>query len=186
MTQFHCGKALILAGNYCLSICLLSVIYLSVICCYKIQNFIDGLAPGMKSQSIASLLRGSEHIYWILGLEVQMHSTLDQVAFKNARTNLGSRKYKHLQECTSAVQNPIMHTIFNKRTFKSLMDMDMDTDSYSTFHFVQSDHHKLLGDITLSIHLLRRLPEQPLIWRIYSGDHYMAFGNMTSSFRSKH
>ena len=31
----------------------------------------------MKSQSIAYLLNGSEHIYWILALEGKVHSTWD-------------------------------------------------------------------------------------------------------------
>ena len=35
--------------------------------------FIDGLTLGMKSQSNAYLLSESEHIYWILDLEVEVH-----------------------------------------------------------------------------------------------------------------
>jgi hypothetical protein len=36
--------------------------------------FIDGFTLKRKSQSIACLLNGSEHIYWILDLENQVHS----------------------------------------------------------------------------------------------------------------
>ena len=39
-----------------------------------ITYYIDGLTSGMKSQSIPGLLSGSEHMYWILGLEVEVHS----------------------------------------------------------------------------------------------------------------
>ena len=39
-----------------------------------ITCFIDGFTSKMKSQSIAYLLNGSEHIYWILDLEYEMHS----------------------------------------------------------------------------------------------------------------
>ena len=39
-----------------------------------ITCFIDGLTSKMKSQSIAYLLNGSEHIYWILDLEDEVHS----------------------------------------------------------------------------------------------------------------
>jgi hypothetical protein len=34
-----------------------------------ITRFIDNFSLGMKSQSIANLLRGSERLYWILDLE---------------------------------------------------------------------------------------------------------------------
>jgi hypothetical protein len=52
-----------------------------------ITCFIDRFASGMKSQSIAYLLIGSAHIYWILNLEGEVHSTriCSHVAFKNAR-----------------------------------------------------------------------------------------------------
>jgi hypothetical protein len=36
--------------------------------------FIDGFTPKRKSQSIAYLLNGSEHMYWILDLETEVHS----------------------------------------------------------------------------------------------------------------
>ena len=36
--------------------------------------YIDGFTSKMKSQSIAYLLNGSEHIYWILDLEDEVHS----------------------------------------------------------------------------------------------------------------
>ena len=39
-----------------------------------ITCFIDGFTSGMKSQSIAYLLIGSAHIYWILDLEGEVHS----------------------------------------------------------------------------------------------------------------
>ena len=39
-----------------------------------ITCFIDGFTSKMKSQSIAYLLNGSEHIYWILNLEDEVHS----------------------------------------------------------------------------------------------------------------
>ena len=52
-----------------------------------ITCFIDGFTCGMKSQSIAYLLIGSAHIYWILDLEVKctQYGICSQVAFKNAR-----------------------------------------------------------------------------------------------------
>ena len=39
--------------------------------------FIDGFTSGMKSQSIACLLIGSAHIYWISNLEGEVHSVWD-------------------------------------------------------------------------------------------------------------
>ena len=39
-----------------------------------ITCFIDGFTSERKSQSIAYLLNGSEHIYWILDLEDEVHS----------------------------------------------------------------------------------------------------------------
>ena len=42
-----------------------------------ITCFIDGFTLKMKSQSIAYLLNGSEHIYWILDLEGEVHSIWD-------------------------------------------------------------------------------------------------------------
>ena len=39
-----------------------------------ITFLIDGFTSGMKSQSMAYLLSGSEHIYWILDLEGEVHS----------------------------------------------------------------------------------------------------------------
>ena len=42
-----------------------------------ITCFIDGFTSGMKSQSIAYLLIGSAHIYWILDLKGEVHSILD-------------------------------------------------------------------------------------------------------------
>ena len=41
-----------------------------------ITCFTDGFTFEMKSQSIANLLTGSAHIYWILDLKVEMHSIL--------------------------------------------------------------------------------------------------------------
>ena len=38
-----------------------------------ITCFIDGFASKVKSQSIAYLLKGIEHVYWILDLEDEMH-----------------------------------------------------------------------------------------------------------------
>ena len=43
----------------------------------SITCFIDGLILIMKSQSIAFLLNGSEHIYWILDFEGEVHSIWD-------------------------------------------------------------------------------------------------------------
>ena len=40
-----------------------------------ITCFVDGFTSKMKSQSMAYLLIGSEHIYWILKLEGKVHST---------------------------------------------------------------------------------------------------------------
>ena len=57
----------------------------------SITCFIDGFTSKIKSQSIAYLLNGSEHIYWILSLEDEMHSQYglyEQAAFKNARAIL--------------------------------------------------------------------------------------------------
>ncbi len=42
-----------------------------------VSCFIDGFTSGMKSQSIAYLLLGSAHIYWILDLEGEVHSIWD-------------------------------------------------------------------------------------------------------------
>ena len=42
-----------------------------------ITCFIDGFTLKMKSQSIAYLLNESEHIYWILDLEGEVHSIWD-------------------------------------------------------------------------------------------------------------
>ena len=39
-----------------------------------ITCFIDGFTSKMKSQSIAYFLNGSEHVYWILDLEDEVHS----------------------------------------------------------------------------------------------------------------
>ena len=39
-----------------------------------VSHFIDSFTSGMKSQSIAYLLFGSAHIYWILDLEDEVHS----------------------------------------------------------------------------------------------------------------
>ena len=39
--------------------------------------FIGGFTLKMKSQSIAYLLNGSEHTYWILDFEGEVHSTWD-------------------------------------------------------------------------------------------------------------
>ena len=39
--------------------------------------FIDGFTSGMKSQSIVYLLIESAHIYWIVDLEGEVHSTRD-------------------------------------------------------------------------------------------------------------
>lgn len=39
-----------------------------------ITSFIDCFTPGMKSQFIAYLLSGSEHIGWVLDLEGEVHS----------------------------------------------------------------------------------------------------------------
>ena len=42
-----------------------------------ITCFIDGFTSGMISQSIAYLLIGSAHVYWILHLEGEVHSIWD-------------------------------------------------------------------------------------------------------------
>ena len=42
-----------------------------------ITCFIGGFTLIMKPQSIAHLLNGSEHIYWILDLQGEVHSTWD-------------------------------------------------------------------------------------------------------------
>ena len=42
-----------------------------------ITCFIDGFTLIVKSQSIAYLLNGSEHVYWILDLEGEVHSIWD-------------------------------------------------------------------------------------------------------------
>ena len=42
-----------------------------------ITCFIDGFNLKMKSQSSVCLLNGSEHIYWILDLEGEVHSIWD-------------------------------------------------------------------------------------------------------------
>ena len=42
-----------------------------------IMCFINGSTSGMKSQSISDLPIGSAHIYWILDLEGEMHSSWD-------------------------------------------------------------------------------------------------------------
>ena len=42
-----------------------------------ITCFIDDFTSKMKSQLIASLLNGSEHVYWILDLEGRVHSIWD-------------------------------------------------------------------------------------------------------------
>ena len=39
-----------------------------------ITCFIDGFTSNMRSQSIAYLLNGNEHIYWSLDLEGGLHS----------------------------------------------------------------------------------------------------------------
>ena len=39
-----------------------------------ITCFIGGFTLAMKPQSIAHLLNGNEHMYWILGLEGEVHS----------------------------------------------------------------------------------------------------------------
>ena len=38
-----------------------------------ITCFVDGFTLKMNSQSISYLLNGSEHVYWILDLEDEMH-----------------------------------------------------------------------------------------------------------------
>ena len=53
-----------------------------------ITCLIDDLTSKMKSQSIAYLLNGSEHVYWILDLEDEVHSIgviWTSAAFKNTR-----------------------------------------------------------------------------------------------------
>ena len=65
--------------------CIISLSFTLMTC------FMDGFTLGMKSQSIAYLLSGSKRIYWILGLEVEVHwiwGFVDWVALKNARTTL--------------------------------------------------------------------------------------------------
>ena len=42
-----------------------------------ITCFIGGFSLKMKSQSIAYLLNGNEHIYWILDIEGEVHSIWD-------------------------------------------------------------------------------------------------------------
>ena len=44
---------------------------------YLFTCFIGSFTLKMKSESIAYLLNGSEHIYWILNLEGEMHSIWD-------------------------------------------------------------------------------------------------------------
>ena len=39
-----------------------------------IRCFIDGFTLGIKSPSIAYLVRGSEHVHWFSNLEGEMHS----------------------------------------------------------------------------------------------------------------
>ena len=39
-----------------------------------ITHFVDNFNLGMKSHSIAYLLNGSAHLYWILNLEDEVHS----------------------------------------------------------------------------------------------------------------
>ena len=41
-----------------------------------ITCFVDGFTSIMKSRSIAYLLSESEHMYWILDLEVEVHSKM--------------------------------------------------------------------------------------------------------------
>ena len=53
--------------------------------------FIDGFTLKIKSQSIAYLLNGSEHIHWILDLESEVYSIWDLAAFKNARIMVFSK-----------------------------------------------------------------------------------------------
>ena len=57
-----------------------------------ITCFLDGFTLKRKSQSIAYLLNGSEHIYWILDLEneVPQYGLYGQTAFQNARVRPGS------------------------------------------------------------------------------------------------
>ena len=43
----------------------------------SITSSIDGLTLKMKSQLVAYLLNGGEHIYWILDFKGEMHSTWD-------------------------------------------------------------------------------------------------------------
>ena len=43
----------------------------------RATRLLDGFTCGMKSQSIAYLLIGSAHIYWILDLEGEVHSIWD-------------------------------------------------------------------------------------------------------------
>jgi hypothetical protein len=54
-----------------------------------ITCFIDGLSLKRKSQSVAYLLNESEHIYWILDLDNEVHpisyGLYGQATFKNAR-----------------------------------------------------------------------------------------------------
>ena len=45
-----------------------------------ITGFIDGFTLEMKSKSIAYLLNGSEHIYWLWDLEGEVHSIWDLCA----------------------------------------------------------------------------------------------------------
>jgi hypothetical protein len=55
--------------------------------------FIGGFTLKMKSQSIAYLLNGSDHIHWIWTLKVKrtQHGICGQVAFKNAKAMVFSK-----------------------------------------------------------------------------------------------
>jgi hypothetical protein len=56
--------------------------------------FINSFSSRKKAQSIAYLLSGSEHVYWIVGLEVKVHSIWvlwTRGAFKNARSTTSFR-----------------------------------------------------------------------------------------------
>ena len=57
-----------------------------------ITCLIDGFTLKKKSHLVAQLFNESEHIYWILDLENEVHSRwlCGQVAFKNARVIPGS------------------------------------------------------------------------------------------------
>ena len=58
-----------------------------ITCFINIHLHAFGYTSELKTQTITYLLRGSEHVYWILGLQGKVHLIwiCRQMAFKNAR-----------------------------------------------------------------------------------------------------